>query len=208
MIRPVAREKFSGRELKRRVRVHCVAAFEKRTGRAWTEAIAQAIHQPADPVETKARHIWETFQKAAGAIEAFVADDVRRASEGLGGGGHCAAFLKYWAPSHLARLPQFPRPRRDARSRLAHDFDHWNLEDPVPTISTSTRWGAGGPVEETSYVTRRGRPSIRDLAIVSILIGNWPSIQPSARMTVEEVLVEEDKRMRVSRGRHGRGTNT
>lgn len=189
------------KELRRLVREACEREFEKRFGRPWSSVavrVSRYERSRSTAIELEAR---EVFRK----LRAAMLDAVRFAHDpkiwgpdaplAFGGGGvaQVAGILHSWVPrsiepvtKHAWLQEQRWRPIREGRATLAHVLDIFNIFALPPH--------ANGP---SRFLTAR------EMAIVSLLVDNWPSMKRDPVRTPAEVIKIESNLMREHIKRHG-----
>src|SRR5690606_10810307 len=163
----------------------CLVEFRERFGREWTEDDRLVVLPPdgggdwagdvAFREEQEAQRVFVNLRKAmVEAVEFVKRCDPTIPRVGLG--NPTVSFLRWWVPMFVepllkhAALAVEPRLSdvRTGRAALAHDLDRLDL------------LGVGRVLET------------RELAIVSLLVGNWPcEAMPREGLTVASVLERE-----------------
>ncbi|MET0793939.1 MAG: hypothetical protein ABW061_20635 [Polyangiaceae bacterium] len=187
-------KKYSGDELKIAVREFCLVEFQKQLGKPWDSSWEKSLRYDAEHPrmrtaarERKARSVYTKLQRAMLEAEEFAKSPTE--------GGRTANYLRWWVPQFISPLlkhasmnaepKDFGKNLEDPRSLLANTLDSFDIFGLPPAV-------AGG----SSFL------DAREHALVSLIVGNWPTKKLSAA-TVAEIIDLETAAMRHHMKAHG-----
>lgn len=192
-------ERYYGEELWKRVHEQVHEEWDATFADPWSERLKHLATPPSDdPLEEEARKIYADLYKAIHRAAEFAAR--LHAPTGipflkLPRLGHAGIWLSWWVPMNLSKL----------------------LEQPM-FVGERNDWPAGAPDAVRSYIaygwsrkkfvqrkveTSDPQVTARELALVSLLVGNRPDVPDDAFKTVPEVIGLEEEHMRNALKRHG-----
>lgn len=175
---------YSGRALRTAVRRVCLDEFERTFGFPWDKRLEGQKYGRGAANEREARRVFSNLKDAMDAAVGYV----HRHADGKAppAGGQCSQYLRWWVPEFIEPLTKHAA----IEARL----------DPA-------RWGKIVDNNRALFIERwtnlnmlslpEGRfLSTRELAVISLLSGGWPSANPHLAYTSASVIALEEKLIR------------
>jgi hypothetical protein len=210
--------RYKGNQLREAVRRVCLEEFARTFGTKWKDPLARGAHTENIEIaraknEREARRALVELRSAMSKVVALVKPPAKREARPptFAQGGTCFAFLSWWAPQVIEPiLERHVGLRSDSqwepivdseRARLVHLWTNLNLLNPGRSLAVR-------PLVPKN-LQMIGEPasrflSPRELAIISLLSGQWPSAHPSKEYTAADIVDLEERAIRKLLPTHGK----